>query len=99
MVQYKIRKLMLKYLLIWFESKQKLNFPDSASSTGGGGIDDTSSTTATTNTAAASNNIGPQLQGIVSQLANDIDSIKDTIDTLAKTNADTKINSGSKKYK
>ncbi|MFL6454473.1 MAG: hypothetical protein ACJ71L_10800 [Nitrososphaeraceae archaeon] len=38
---------------------------------------------------AASNNIGPQLQGIVSQLANDIDSTKDSIDTLAKTNADT----------
>jgi hypothetical protein len=69
------------------ESKQKLNFPDSGSSTGdGGGIDDSS---AVAGSAAASNNIGPQLQGIVSQLANDIDSTKDTIDTLAKTNADT----------
>ena len=40
-------------------------------------------------TSAASNNIGPQLQGIVSQLANDIDSTKGSIDTLSKTNADT----------
>ena len=70
------------------ESKQKLNFPDSGSSTGagGGGVDDTS---AVASSGAASNNIGPQLQGIVSQLANDIDSTKDSIDTLAKTNADT----------
>ncbi|MFL6394503.1 MAG: hypothetical protein ACJ708_07585 [Nitrososphaeraceae archaeon] len=71
------------------ESKQKLNFPDSGSSTGaggGGGVDDTS---AVVSSGAASNNIGPQLQGIVSQLANDIDSTKDSIDTLAKTNADT----------
>jgi hypothetical protein len=68
------------------ESKQKLNFPHSGSSTPGGGIDDSS---AVAGSAAASNNIGPQLQGIVSQLANDIDSTKDTIDTLAKTNADT----------
>ena len=70
------------------ESKQKLNFPDSGSSTGtgGGGVDDTS---AVASSGAASNNIGPQLQGIVSQLANGIDSTKDSIDTLAKTNADT----------
>ena len=68
------------------ESKQKLNFPDSGSSIGGS--IDTSS--AGTNTAVASNNnIGPQLQGIVSQLANDIDSTKGSIDTLAKTNAGT----------
>jgi|SRR5215212_1796816 hypothetical protein len=65
------------------ESKQKLNFPDS------GGIGDTSSSGAASNTAASNNNIGPQLQGIVSQLANDIDSTKGSIDTLAKTNADT----------
>src|SRR5919198_5532590 len=62
------------------ESKQKLNFPDSGSSTGG------TDTITTASTAAASNNnnnIGPQLQGIVSQLANDIDSTKGSIDTLA----------------
>jgi hypothetical protein len=60
------------------ESKQKLNFPDSGSSTGaggGGGVDDTS---AVASSGAASNNIGPQLQGIVSQLANGIDSTKDS---------------------
>jgi hypothetical protein len=68
------------------ESKQKLNFPDSGGS-GGGGIGDTSSVAS--NTATASNNIGPQLQGIVSQLANDIDSTKASIDTLTKSNADT----------
>ena len=68
------------------ESKQKLNFPDSGGSAGGG-IGDTSS--GASNTAAASNNIGPQLQGIVSQLANDIDSTKGNIDTLAKSNAGT----------
>src|ERR671932_1619493 len=63
------------------ESTQKLNFPDSGgASSGGMGV---------SNTAAASNNIGPQLQGIVSQLANDIDSTKGSIDTLTKTNADT----------
>ena len=63
-----------------------LNFPDSGGS-GGGGIGDTSSVAS--NTATASNNIGPQLQGIVSQLANDIDSTKASIDTLTKSNADT----------
>jgi hypothetical protein len=69
------------------ESKQKINFPDSGGS-GGGGIGDTSS--GASNTAAvANNNIGPQLQGIVSQLANDIDSTKGNIDTLAKSNAGT----------
>jgi hypothetical protein len=68
------------------ESKQKLNFPDSGGS-GGSGIGDTSSVAS--NTATASNNIGPQLQGIVSQLANDIDSTKASVDTLTKSNADT----------
>lgn len=68
------------------ESKQKLNFPDSGGS-GGSGIGDTSSVAS--NTATASNNIGPQLQGIVSELANDIDSTKASIDTLTKSNADT----------
>jgi hypothetical protein len=73
------------------ESKQRLNFPDSgalSSGSGGGGVAD-SSTVATFDTAAASNKIGPQVQGIVSQLANDIDSTKSSIDTLAKTNAGT----------
>src|SRR5919205_2225136 len=63
------------------ESTQKLNFPDSGgASSGGMGV---------SNTAATSNNIGPQLQGIVSQLANDIDSTKASIDTLTKTSANT----------
>jgi hypothetical protein len=63
------------------ESTQKLNFPDSGGASSGGiGV---------SNTAATSNNIGPQLQGIVSQLANDIDSTKANIDTLTKTNANT----------
>ena len=66
------------------ESKQKLNFPDSGSSTGG-----TDTITTASTAAASNNNIGPQLQGIVSQLANDIDSTKSSIDTLAKANADT----------
>ena len=64
------------------ESKQKLNFPDSGAFAGG-----TDTTTATG--TAANNNIGSQLQGIVSQLANDIDTTKGSIDTLAKTNAGT----------
>jgi hypothetical protein len=63
------------------ESTQKLNFPDSGGASSGGiGV---------SNTAATSNNIGPQLQGIVSQLANDIDSTKANIDTLTKTSANT----------
>jgi hypothetical protein len=68
------------------ESTQKLNFPD-AGGASSGGMGATSA--GFNNTAAASNNIGPQLQGIVSQLANDIDSTKGSVDTLAKTNADT----------
>src|SRR5919199_3366545 len=69
------------------ESKQKLNFPD-AGGPGSGGIGGTSFGASNT-AAAASNNIGPQLQAIVSQLANDIDSTKGSIDTLAKSNAGT----------
>jgi hypothetical protein len=65
------------------ENKQKFNFPDTASSSGG-----TDTTTATT-ASAASNNIGPQLQGIVSQLSNDIDTTKGGIDALAKNSAGT----------
>ena len=82
------------------ESTQKLNFPDSGSSTDGGGIDGTSTVGSTAAAASNNNNIGPQFQGILSQLANDIDSTKSSMDTLAKANADTqKINSGSEKYK
>jgi hypothetical protein len=63
------------------ESTQKLNFPDSGGASNGGiGV---------SNTAATSNNIGPQLQGIVSQLANDIDLTKNSLDTLSKTNTNT----------
>jgi len=64
------------------EGKEKISFPDTISSSatgGGGGID----------TATANNNIGPRLQGIVSQLANDIDSAKGSINAIAKSNADT----------
>jgi hypothetical protein len=62
------------------EGKEKISFPDTASSsaTGGGG-----------DTATANNNIGPRLQGIVSQLANDIDSAKGGMDAMAKSNGDT----------
>jgi hypothetical protein len=63
------------------ESTQKLNFPDSGGASSGGiGV---------SNTAATNNNIGPQLQGIVSQLANDIDLTKNSLDTLSKTNTNT----------
>jgi hypothetical protein len=64
------------------QGKQQISFPDSTGSgdvTGGGAATG----------AASSNNIGPQLQGIVSQLSNDIDSTKNSIDTMAKNNADT----------
>jgi hypothetical protein len=67
------------------ESTQKLNFPDSVSSSGNG-VD---STSITSSNSAARNNIGPQLQGIVGQLANDIDSTKNSLDTLSKTNTNT----------
>ena len=63
------------------ESSQKLNFPD----TGGSGTNDA----VTSCSASASNNIGPQLQGIVSNMANQIDSVKSVIGTVAKSNADT----------
>jgi hypothetical protein len=66
------------------ESKQKFNFPDTASSSGG-----TDTTTTAATASAASNNIGPQLQGIVSQLSNDIDTTKGSIDALAKNGAGT----------
>jgi hypothetical protein len=64
------------------EGKQKISFPDATSSSaiegGGGG-----------NITTANNNIGPRLQSIVSQLANDIDSAKGGINAIAKSNADT----------
>ena len=63
-------------------SSQTLAFPDTGASAGTAPV---GSSTATT----ASNNIGPQLQGIVSQLANQIDSAKSVIGTVAKSNADT----------
>jgi hypothetical protein len=64
------------------QGKQQISFPDSTGSSdvAGGGA---------ATGAASSNNIGPQLQGIVSQLSNDIDSTKNSIDTMAKNNADT----------
>jgi hypothetical protein len=77
------QKIIAEIPLDLVESTQKLNFPD-AGGPSGGGIGATSSSN-----TAASNNIGPQFQGIVSQLANDIDSTKGSIDTLTKTNADT----------
>lgn len=61
------------------EGKEKISFPDTSSSAIGGGVD----------IATANNNIGPRLQGIVSQLANDIDSAKGGIGVIAKSNADT----------
>jgi hypothetical protein len=63
------------------ESSQKLNFPDTGSAGTNGAV--------TSSSASASNNIGPQLQGIVSNMANQIDSVKNVIGTVAKSNADT----------
>jgi hypothetical protein len=40
-------------------------------------------------TIGNNNNIGQQLQGIVIQLANQIDSVKSVIGSVAKSNADT----------
>jgi len=66
------------------QGKQQISFPDSGSSSGvGGGGGDA------TGAVSSSNNVGPQLQGILSQLSNDIDSTKNSIDTMAKNNADT----------
>jgi hypothetical protein len=75
--------------LFFLESTQKLNFPDSGISSAASGIGDTSTATSNTVATASNTNIGPQLQGIVSQLANDIDSTKDRIDALTKSNANT----------
>ena len=66
------------------QGKQQISFPDSGSSSGvGGGGGDV------TGAVSSSNNVGPQLQGILSQLSNDIDSTKNSVDTMAKNNADT----------
>jgi hypothetical protein len=65
------------------QGKQQISFPDSGSSRGVGGGGDA------TGAVSSSNNVGPQLQGILSQLSNDIDSTKNSIDTMAKNNADT----------
>jgi hypothetical protein len=67
------------------QGKQQISFPDSGSSSGVGG----GGGAATTGAAINSNNVGPQLQEILSQLSNDIDSSKNSIDTMAKNNADT----------
>jgi len=63
-------------------SSQKLNFPDSGPSSG-------AVSAVTGGTAAASNNIGPELQGIVSQMGNQIDSVKNVVGGVAKNNAET----------
>jgi hypothetical protein len=65
------------------ESSQKLAFPDTGGGSGITGATVGGSSTATTN------NIGPQLQGIVSQLANQIDSVKGITGDVAKSNAET----------
>ena len=63
------------------DSSQKLNFPDTGGSGANGAV--------TSSSTSASNNIGPQLQGIVSNMATQIDSVKNVIGTVAKSNADT----------
>ncbi|HZC20074.1 MAG TPA: hypothetical protein VE223_00365, partial [Nitrososphaeraceae archaeon] len=68
------------------QGKQQISFPDSGSSSGVAGGEGGS---APTGAAINSNNVGPQLQGILSQLSNDIDSTRNSIDTIAKNNADT----------
>src|SRR2546426_10021851 len=59
------------------ESSQKLAFPDTGTGSG------TDSTVTGGIASANNNNIGPQLQGIVSQLANQIDSVKSVIVSVA----------------
>jgi hypothetical protein len=65
------------------DSSQKIAFPDNG---GGSAVDATSTGSSTTTT---NNNIGPQVQGIVSQLANQLDSVKAVTGAIAKSNADT----------
>ena len=69
------------------DSSQKLAFPDTV--TGSGADATVTGGSASTSTSTNTNNIGPQLQGIVSQLANQIDSVKSVIGSVAKSNADT----------
>ena len=69
------------------DSSQKLAFPDTVTGSGTDATATGGSASATTSTNT--NNIGPQLQGIVSQLANQIDSVKSVIGSVAKSNADT----------
>ncbi|MDQ6668594.1 MAG: hypothetical protein M3Y53_10275 [Thermoproteota archaeon] len=69
------------------ESSQKLAFPDTVTGSGTDATVTGGSASATTSTNT--NNIGPQLQRIVSQLANQIDSVKSVIGSVAKSNADT----------
>jgi hypothetical protein len=69
------------------DSSQKLAFPDTVT---GSGTDATvTGGSASTSTSTNTNNMGPQLQGIVSQLANQIESVKIVIGSVAKSNADT----------
>jgi hypothetical protein len=61
------------------ESSQKLAFPDTIAGYG---------TEATVTGGTNTNNIGPRLQGIVSQLAGQIDSVKSVIGSVVESNAD-----------
>lgn len=65
------------------DSSQKLTFPDTVSGPG------TSASVTAGSPGGNNNNIGPQVQGIVSQLANQIDSVKSVIGSVAKSNTDT----------
>lgn len=65
------------------ESSQKLNFPDT------GPISDANTAATGGTTTTANNNIGPQLQGIVSQMGNQIESVKNVVGSVAKNNVDT----------
>jgi hypothetical protein len=67
------------------DSSQKLAFPDTVAGSASVGTATVGSGTATT----TNSNMGPQLQGIVSELANQIDSTKSVIGNVAKSNADT----------
>ena len=64
------------------DNSQKLNFPDTESGSG-------ATSGVTSGSASASSNIGPTVQEVVSHLANQIDSVKNVIGTVAKSNADT----------
>ncbi len=64
------------------DSSEKLNFPDAGQTSG-------VATATNGGTTTASNNIGPELQGIVSQMGNQINSVKNVVGSVAKNNADT----------